>query len=357
MGVIFMKKFLSLLIITVIIISLIGCEKVISKDQEKGEDISKNKELTIVDYYPFKENTIMDYEGIGNEYAEQKTFIEFVEGNRAQMKIMNSGTNFVKVLEYKNGELTEVFAEGEFYHIENMLNANTNSNNIVLKEPLEVGNTWSNNEGSTMEITSLDRKIETPSGTYDALEVTTEFKDGGRQREYYAKDIGLVARIYNNGEFEVKTLLKKIDKDNQEMDILTYYPVAGDIDTVYIEQDIEFGTNESIEDILENVMKNPPSDKLIPSISKNTNINKIHLNRESWTLEVDFSKELLTDMNAGSSLEIEILKSIVNTLGKFYDAEKIYITVEGSPYESGHFSIKPGEYFQVDDSGIKEFKK
>ena len=128
-------------------------------------------------------------------------------------------------------------------------------------------------------------------------------------------------------------------------------------DRVYIEQDIEFGTNESIEDILENVMKNPPSDKLIPSISKNTNINKIHLNRESWTLEVDFSKELLTDMNAGSSLEIEILKSIVNTLGKFYDAEKIYITVEGSPYESGHFSIKPGEYFQVDDLGIKEFKK
>ena len=130
------------------------------------------------------------YKRQGNEYAEQKTFIEFVEGNRAQMKIMNSGTNFVKVLEYKNGELTEVFAEGEFYHIENMLNANTNSNNIVLKEPLEVGNTWSNNEGSTMEITSLDRKIETPSGTYDALEVTTEFKDGGRQREYYAKDIG-----------------------------------------------------------------------------------------------------------------------------------------------------------------------
>ena len=88
----------------------------------------------------------MDYEGIGNEYAEQKTFIEFVEGNRAQMKIMNPGTVFVKVMEYKDGALTEVFAEGEFYHIENMLNANTNSSNTILKEPLQVGNTWSNDE-------------------------------------------------------------------------------------------------------------------------------------------------------------------------------------------------------------------
>lgn len=352
-----MKKFLSLLMITVIIISLIGCEKVVSKDQDNDGQISKDEKLTIADYYPFKENTIMDYEGIGNEYAEQKTFIEFVEENRAQMKIMNSGTNFVKVLEYKDGALTEVFAEGEFYHIENMLNANTNTDNVILKEPLEVGNTWSNNEGSTKEITGLDKKIETPSGTYDALEVTTKFKDGGNQREYYAKDIGLVASIYDYNEFEVKTLLKEIKSDTQEMEILAYYPMASDIGTVSVKQEIEFGTNESIEDILENVMKNPPSDKLHSSISQNTNINKIHLDRETWTLEADFSKELLLDMNAGSSSEAEILKSIVNTLGKFYDVEKVYITIEGNPYESGHFGIKPGEHFQVDDSDVKEFNK
>ncbi|MBU5312561.1 GerMN domain-containing protein [Tissierella carlieri] len=355
-----MKKLFSLLLITLLIFSLIGCKQVISKDQSniKGDEKISTKEiLTIADYYPFKENTIMDYEGIGNEYAEQKTFIEFVEGNRAQMKIMNPGTVFVKVMEYKDGALTEVFAEGEFYHIENMLNANTNSSNTILKEPLQVGNTWSNDEGSTMEITSLDRKIETPSGTYNALEVTTEFKDGRNQKEYYAKDIGLVARIYNDGEYEVKTLLEEIENSKHEMEILSYYPTSEDIGTAYIEQDMEFGTNDSIEEILANIMKNPPSSKLISPISKNTNINKIHLNRESWTLEVDFSKELLIDMNAGSSLELEILKSIVNTLGKFYDVEKVYITIEGSPYESGHIGIKPGESFSVDDVDVKEFNK
>ena len=57
-----------------------------------------------------------------------------------------------------------------------------------------------------------------------------------------------------------------------------------------LKKNIEFGTNDNIENILENIMKNPPSNKLISPTSKILNINKIHLNRDSWTLEVDFSK-------------------------------------------------------------------
>ena len=355
-----MKKTLSLILTIILISSLVGCKSGISKDQSnaKGkEEISKGEILTIGDYYPFKENIVLSYEGIGNEYAEMKTFMEFVEGNRAQMKIMNPGTVFVRVLEYKNGALTEVFSEGEFYHIENMINANSNTNNIVLKEPLEVGNTWSNTEGKKMEITALDKAIETPAGNYQALEVTTDFGEGKIQKEYYAKDIGLVAKVYLDGEFEVSTLLEELDNEAQEIEITTYYPTFDEIGTSYVNQKIEFETNDSMEEILENLMKNPPSDKLIAPISKDTKINKIHLNRESWTLEVDFSKELLTERNAGSSFEIEILKSIVNTLGKFYDVEKVYLTVEDQPYGSGHISIGTDEYFKVDTLNIEEFNE
>lgn len=355
-----MKKTLSLFLIIISIVSLVGCKSGISKDQSNAtgkEEISKAEILTIGDYYPFKENIVLNYEGIGNEYAEMKTFMEFVEGNRAQMKIVNPGTVFVKVIEYKNGALTEVFSEGEFYHIENMINANSNTNNIILKEPLEVGNTWSNTEGNKVEITALDKSIETPSGNYQALEVTTEFATGNIQKEYYARDIGLVAKVYTDGEFEVSTLLEEIDNEEQEIEITTYYPTFSDIGTRYIKQSIEFGTNDNMEEILEDLMKNPPSDKLISPISKNTKINKIHLDRESWTLEVDFSKELLTEINAGSSFETEILKSIVNTLGKFYDVEKVYLTVEDQPYESGHISIGKDEYFKVDTLNIEEFNE
>jgi len=174
--------------------------------------------------------------------------------------------------------------------------------------------------------------------------------------EYFVRGIGLVASIYKDGEFEVKTLLKTIENKEQEMNIISYYPTAKDIGTAYVEQNIKFGTNDNIEEILEKLFKNPPSDKLISPISKETKINGIHLDRESWVLEVDFSKEFADNLNTGSAFEVEMLKSIVNTLGKFYDVDKVYITVEGVPYESGHFSIREGEYFIVDTTELIEIQ-
>lgn len=356
-----MKKNLLLIITSIIIFSLVGCTTTVPQEPEnippeESNNLLEEEVLTVLDYYPFKENTVMDYQGIGNEFAEQKTFIEFVEGNRAQMKIINPGTTFVRVLEYKDGSLTEVFAEGEFYHIENMLDATSNSENIILQEPLKVGNTWEDSEGHNVEITSINQSIETPSGTYEALEITKKLEEGSTEKRYYAKDIGHVATIYLDGEFEVKTLLEEID-DEYEMEVITYYPTAQDVGTEYVKQDIEFNTNDNIEEILEDIMKNPPSNKLVSPISKNTKINKLHLNRDSWTLEADFSKELLTEMNAGSSFETEILKSITNTLGVFYDVDKVYITLEGEPYASGHYGISEGEYFEVDLEGINELEE
>lgn len=364
-----MKKGLFLLIISIMVVSLIGCEQNPIKEENqllndegiiKDEEVTINEEiLTIEDYYPFKENQIMEYEGIGNEFAEKITFVEFVENNRMQMKIINPGTTFVKVVDYNNGSLTEIFSEGEFYHVENMLNTSSNINNVILQEPLKVGTTWDTEEGLTNKITSIDKEIQTPSGTYSALEVTTELKGGGTQKEYYAKGIGSIASIYVDGEFEVKTLLKKVTNDKHEMDIVTYYPhsIDQDIVTKSVGQRIKFSTNDNIGEILEGLMKEPPSDELTPVISENTKINRINLDRNSWTLEVDFSKELLTEMNYGSSLESQILKSLVNTLGDFYDVDKVYISIEDKPYESGHYGINSEEFFEVDKDGIKEFQK
>jgi len=344
---------------SIILIFLFGCSGSKAIDEVhtmEKQEIYADSILTISDYFPFKENTIMEYEGLGNEFAEKKTFVEFKEERKIQLKELNPGTIFVRVIEYSNGELKEIYAEGEFYHIENMLNANTNKNNVLLKEPLEVGNTWSNEDGTTKEITGLNKTIETPSSIYEALEVTTKFPSGGTLTEYYARDIGLVGSIYRDGGYEVKTLLREVKSHVQELGIISYYPLADKIGTGYMEQTITFETNDHIEEILENILKNPPSEKLGPSISRDVKINEIHLDREAWILEVDFSKEFADDLNVGSAQEAEMLKSVVNTLGKFYDVEKVYITIEGLPYESGHYSIKEGEYFIVDTAEVIEIK-
>jgi hypothetical protein len=314
-------------------------------------------EYTINDYFPFKENTIMDYESVGNEFAEQTVFFEYIEGNKAQMKIFNPGTVVVKVLENSEGELKEIYSEGEFYHIENVLNKADENNTILLKEPLKPGTSWTIPGGHKRAITGVDVDLELPYGKVKALEVVTQLGDGRQVSDYYVREIGHVATIYKDGEFVVETLLGEIKNSPYKSEIVFYYPSHGDIETVYMDRDIEFNTNDDIKDILEYDFKNPPSEKLISPISQNTKINSLTLESGNGIVRADFSKELVSEMNAGSGFEYEILRSITNTLGDYYGVDKVYISIEGRPYASGHYEIGEDEFFEVDKEGIKEFKE
>lgn len=381
-----MKKILTLVLLSVLLFSLSACtgeakdenmntDNAVAEDkviEDKAEDkISEDEALasedkkevdsqaidTILNYYPLLKNRLMHYEGKGNEYAEMETMVEYIEDDLIQIKASNSGTNIVSVLEYKEGTLKEVFREGEFYHIENMLDASRNMDNIILKEPIEVGNSWEDAEGNKVEITSLDQDLDMPYGKYKALEVTTSYDNNAVKRDYYVKDIGYVGNIYIDGELQVETLLKDISDDGIEIPVKVYYPLIDEVGSKYINKIIEFKTNDDTKIILERLLKNPDSDKVMPTIPENSNINKINLNRDNWNLEVDLSEGFIEDMNAGSSYEIEIVNSIVNTLASFYDVERVYLTVGGEPYASGHLELLEDEYFEVYTEGIEELEQ
>ncbi len=348
-----MKRNIFLVLLVIFAISIVGCSETIGNSVVSKE---MEKELTISNYYPFRENAYYEYEGIGNEFAEQDAFYEYIEGNRAQIKVLNPGTSVVKVVEHKEDTLTEVYFEAEFYHIENMINSNNEKNDVLLKEPFEVGNTWSDSEGHKRSITGIDVDIDTPYDSFKAIEVTTELGEATTYKRYYAKNVGLVASIYEDENGQVKTLLKSINEMPLESEIVAYYPSKSDIATVSIKRKIEFNTNDKIEKILEFILKNPTSDKVAPVLSEGTLINTIVLDRAKWVLKVDFSQELISEMRMGSSEENEMLKSLVNTLGTYYDTEWVYISVEGKPYESGHYGLKEGESFKVDPENIFQFK-
>lgn len=349
------KNSLILILILVFTVLIIGCQSAISpEDLDRDEPI--DSDLTIPDYYPFLEDTIFEYEGIGNEFAERKAFFEYIDGNKGQLKISNPGTNVVRVIEYTDGILKEIYYEGEFYHIENMLNVSGEQNDVLLMEPLVVGTSWTTADGYNRTITDLDLEFKTPMDTFEVLEVTTELGEGRTQKHYYARDIGLVASIYEDGDQKVETLLKSMKNSPLEFNIEAYYPLSTDVGIGHVDEKISFNTNENIEKLLEDLLKNPPMDKLTPAIPASATIKSIKLDRAEWSLRVDFSQELLTDMNAGSSFETQILKSIVNTLGRFYDVENVYISVEGGPYESGHYSLEADEFFRVNLEEIEEFR-
>lgn len=366
-----MKKIIRVLLILTLVTTLItGCTNENKKDniedidntEDNVEDTEEEKvELpcSISDYFPFKENTLFSYKGEGNEYAEKVTYFEYINGDRAQLKTMNPGTNAVSILEYKDGELRELYFEGEVYYIENLLDTVGQKENyeVVLKEPLKVGSTWELKDGNKKTITGCNVEIDTPYKKFKALEVTTELGGSRKQLDYYVEGIGLVASIYKDGEYEVKTLLEDLrENDGIVQNMRFYYPTTTDISTVYTNIDVKFMTNNKMEELIERTFKNPPSQKVMSPISQSTKINSIVYDKDKNMVKVDFSKELIEEMNAGSSLETEVLNSIVNTFGNYYVVKKVYISTEGKPYSSGHYAIGEDEYFTTDETDIIELK-
>jgi spore germination protein GerM len=93
------------------------------------------------------------------------------------------------------------------------------------------------------------------------------------------------------------------------------------------------------------------NDDLLVLASSNTRINSMYLGDDGIAY-IDFSAELVTEMNVGAGYEGLILQAITNTVGNYYGTDEVYITVDGKPYESGHLLMMEGETFQVDMSRV-----
>ncbi|MDF2677388.1 MAG: sporulation/spore germination protein [Bacillota bacterium] len=335
-----MKKIL-IVILTFLLFMLSACDT----NDNGNLNNSKPEALKINDYFPNTENTKYDYEGEGNEFAYYTVYTDYSKDNRIQTRTNNGGTEVVKVLEIKDGQLMEIFSRPETYFRENFLDKEYEGGNIILKEPLEKGNTWTLKDGSKRTITNVDMEITTPMGTYKTLEVTTEASNY-KNVDYYAKDIGLIKTISTGEGYEVSSTLRTIEKDVPLIqNVNVYFPSLEEDTYYYITKEISFKTNDDAKDVIEKMVKDNEDQATV--ISTNTKLNSLYLNDEENMVYVDFSKEFVSEMNAGSAFEAMILQSITNTLGNYYGVDKVYITLDGKPYESGHILMKEKEPFTV----------
>ena len=79
-------------------------------------------------------------------------------------------------------------------------------------------------------------------------------------------------------------------------------------------------------------------------MSPDAALNSLTIDTQTNVLTVDVSAQFITGMNAGASYEGMILESLADTLGRYFQTDKIQLTVDGGPYESGHFLFKDGDY-------------
>jgi hypothetical protein len=325
-----------------------------SSGNKENKEPKTNLE-TINDYFPMKKNTRYVFEGAGNEFASYDVFNDYISGKKVQQRINNGGTSKVNVLERNSGKLTRVYSRGEAYYRENLLNKNGDEKEIILMEPLKKGTTWKLNDGRTRTITNIAVDLTTPTGTYKAIEVTTE-SSKDKTIDYYAKNVGLVKSVFVSGGTQISSTLTKIEENVPLVqNIHFFYPNINDSKLYYKSEPISFYTNEITRNVLADAYKKPINNQSGVVFSKNAGINSLYLNSDGYVY-IDLNQAFVAEMNAGSGYEAMILQSVVNTVGQYYQAEKVYLTIDNKPYQSGHIQMGKGEYFKVQTQNSVEIK-
>lgn len=345
-----MKK---LLLITSMIFALMIFSGCATRDAAPKEEPiinpgNQHVEATIKDYFSYQENTKYVYEGKGNEYASYTVLVDYLKGNRVQIRSNNGGTETVKVMESNNGELTVLLSKGETYYREDLTQSTSlmSKGEILLKEPIKKGTTWTLADNRKRSISNVEVEVTTPSGNYKAVEVTTEGKDD-KTLDYYAPNIGLVKSVFSSHGMEVSSTLSKIEKNAPLVqNVKFYFPNIDDGKLYSVERRLTFNTNDITKQVFEKEFKDQPQGNLGKLLGPNVKIKSLYLNQDNMVY-IDFTKEFLSEMNAGAGYESMILQSIANAVGGYYGVEKVYLTVEGNPYSSGHISMKKGEAFTV----------
>jgi len=307
----------------------------------------------VSDYFPVHNNTRLVYQGEGNEFASYEVYTDFARDNRQQKRIVTGGTTLVRVLEVSDKQAAVVFSQGEVYWRQNMLNQTSGSPEVLLRVPLEAGNAWLLGDPRTRSITAVGLKVETPLGVYDAIEVITQGPYGSTA-DYYAAGVGLIKSVYtpSEGEGTVTSTLAAIEEGVPLIQTIRfYYPDAAAGKLGYVDKKVSFYTNDSTREVLTKAYKEPPPEPLGAVFSPGTKINSLYLN-EDGMVYIDLNRAFQKEMNAGAAVESMILQSVANTFGHYYGASRVMLTVDGKPYESGHISLRPGEYLTVDDADI-----
>jgi hypothetical protein len=304
---------------------------------------------SITEYFPIRANTRSAFEGKGNEYASFSVYIDYASQTRVQQRLITGGTEIVRVIEVKDGKAVLVYEQGESYARENMLQKDDMAD-VLLMEPLRAGTSWTLGDGRKRSITDTAAKVVTKAGTYAAIEVTTADRDG-TQRDYYAKNVGLVKSVFVSDGDEVSSSLAKTEVDVALVQTVRFYfPGAEGNVLLYSDKEIAFKTNDVTRIALAKAYKATANTRTLRVFSEDTLVNSLYLGKDGIVM-IDLSKAFQTGMNAGAAAEAAMLRCVANTFAGYYGAQSILLTIDAKLYASGHTELKRGETIRADITG------
>ena len=359
-----MLKLIFILPIMACILFLSGCDT--TDDPVPIPTLTVESAGTIAEFFPFHENTVIVFDDTG-PWGQSTFYTVYTDGNRMQRRATMGSFIVTEVFEIADGELRVNHASVTSSGFEPLLDKKDEAPMIILKEPLELGNSWETHTGPTIQgvargtstITAVDVEIDTPCGVVSAIEVSREFEDGRLIVDYFAKGLGLVQSGYFVQGFErdqgdsrmfmedmlVHLSLRSITENAPlDVELFLIFPNDDADDLDFAEITFSFMTNGDIIPAFETAFRNPAG-RPYGLISQNTEINSIDV---SWrpapdspqfdmtTVHLDLSADFANDMNVGALLEQLILESLEFTMIEFFNAHEFILTVDGQPHISSH---------------------
>ncbi|NLM42618.1 MAG: hypothetical protein GX201_01140 [Clostridiales bacterium] len=212
------KRKISYIIIFMLTIMLLAsCVQEIDKPEteeqteEPEQQEQQENKVDIGTYYPLAVGNQWEYEGVGNEFAEYTQKVIYSKDNKYQVMIDNGGTITANIYVLRDESLVRTYSEAEVYDEKNVLDEESNMEDIIIKLPLKVGTKWES-QGNQCEITDIDATVTVPAGTFDnCIVIKVTYKESGAfSNLYYCKEVGLVKSEYidNDNDFEVLSLLR-----------------------------------------------------------------------------------------------------------------------------------------------------
>ncbi|MCC5889721.1 MAG: GerMN domain-containing protein [Alkalibacterium sp.] len=331
-------------------------EEIDEDDEDDEDDYAVSQDLDL--WFPRLEDTLLEYDGEGMEYASFTRYPQFAYDSTLQMVESTAGTDVITVYEYTDDEVREIFVRPETYFRDDFMNTGLDSmqdeHDIILQLPIEIGHSWESPTGTVSEITNVDFEYETPFGTFDAIEVTRTHDDS-QTVFIYAEDIGLVERVFTTSDDEsevISTLASRSKEQPEEID-LTVFPLDENAEGLLaVPVTVELYTNDAIRYELAEVLRGKSGGSDAPPLlTDNVSINFMYLGNDDIAY-VDFSTDLVDDMNVGAGIESLLLQGLVNTIGGYYSVEEVYLTVDNEPYASGHIEREEGETWSVNHDSV-----
>ncbi len=309
------------------------------------------------DYFAFTADTYMEYGGAGNEYAAYAQYVDYRKDRLAQVRQITGGTTTVRVYQLSDDRISEVFSRGETYYRYDYT-GERGRENVLLKNPIAEGNSWTLEGGDTRSITAVDTEVKTGAGNYKAVEVTTRGK-AYTQKDYYAEGVGLIKSVYQpfGEETAIETTLERIAPETSlQTDIRLFFAHPDKDRTVYEDRSVSVDTNQEMAFVIDAEIKSPPpASGLIPPLYSFVRVLGVKLDADDGIVTVDLTPSFIAGPEEEARIEDLRLQAVANTFGRYYQVPKAIMTIEGAPYKSTRRSFAAGEYITVDEENAVEY--